>query len=103
MLHGSRGSGGPAVFAVYLSFFATVVPLDPLREDRGMALTGLTARGGPRGAAADRRRILAALARHGLDGRWASGFLLLVTQAIAGCRARRIGSPDGPLMHEERR
>ena len=40
-----------AVFALYLSFFSTVVPLVLFGKTVGMALTGLTARG-PRGSAA---------------------------------------------------
>ena len=35
-----------AAFAIYLSFFATVIPLSLFGKTVGMALTGLTARGG---------------------------------------------------------
>jgi uncharacterized RDD family membrane protein YckC len=40
----------PGVFALYLSFFSTVVPLILFGKTVGMALTGLTARG-PKGSA----------------------------------------------------
>ena len=36
-----------ALFAIYLSFFVTVLPLSLFGKTIGMALTGLTARGGP--------------------------------------------------------
>jgi hypothetical protein len=46
-----RGLWWTALFAVYLSFFATMVPLVLFGKTIGMALTGLTARDGPEGSA----------------------------------------------------
>jgi RDD family protein len=61
-----RGLWWTAVFAVYLSFFATVVPLALFGKTVGMALTGLTARGLPESpslsAAEASRRWLGTLA-----------------------------------------
>lgn len=42
-----RGLWWTGAFAVYLSFFASIVPLVLFGKTVGMALTGLTARGGP--------------------------------------------------------
>ena len=44
-----KGLWWTALFAVYLSFFATIVPLVLFGKTVGMALTGLTARHGPEG------------------------------------------------------
>jgi hypothetical protein len=46
-----KGLWWTALFAVYLSFFATIVPLILFGKTVGMALTGLTARDGPEGPA----------------------------------------------------
>ena len=43
----SHGLWWSAVFTLYLFFFATVIPLMLFGKTVGMALTGLTARGGP--------------------------------------------------------
>jgi hypothetical protein len=56
-----QGLAWTAVFALYLSFFSTVVPLILFGKTVGMALTGLTARGGkglPLTAAESARRWL---------------------------------------------
>ena len=42
-----RGLWWTAMFAIYLSFFATIIPLVLFGKTVGMALTGLTARSGP--------------------------------------------------------
>ena len=61
-----RGLWGAAVFALYLSYFATIVPLFLFGKTVGMALTGLTARGLPESpaltAAEASRRWLGTLA-----------------------------------------
>ena len=79
-----------AVFAVYLSFFATVVPLILFGKTVGMALTGLTARGrrgSPLTAAESARRWLGtALTAAGL------GLPLVVTR-----RHRAAPSPGDRL------
>jgi hypothetical protein len=79
-----------AVFAVYLSFFATVVPLILFGKTVGMALTGLTARGrrgSPLTAAESARRWLGtALTAAGL------GVPLVVTR-----RHREAPSPGDRL------
>lgn len=74
-----RGLWATAAFALYLSFFATVVPLILFGKTVGMALTGLTARGIPgalplTAAEASRRWIGTALEIAGL------GVPLLVTR-----------------------
>lgn len=46
-----KGLWWTALFAIYLSFFATIVPLVLFGKTIGMALTGLTARDGPEGPA----------------------------------------------------
>jgi hypothetical protein len=56
-----QGLAWTAVFALYLSFFSTVVPLILFGKTVGMALTGLTARGrkgSPLTAAESARRWL---------------------------------------------
>ncbi len=75
------------VFAFYLSFFSTVVPLVLFGKTVGMALTGLTARG-PRGSAA----LTAAQSAR----RWLGTALTLVTLGAPLLATRRDRSAPSP-------
>ena len=75
------------VFAFYLSFFSTVVPLVLFGKTVGMALTGLTARG-PRGSAA----LTAAQSVR----RWLGTALTLVTLGAPLLATRRDRSAPSP-------
>ena len=87
------------VFAFYLSFFSTVVPLILFGKTVGMALTGLTARG-PRGAApltaaeSSRRWLGTALTFLSL------GIPLLVTHGDRGAPSPGDRLSGRPLMPE---
>ena len=93
-----RGLAWTAIFALYLSFFSTVVPLILFGKTVGMALTGLTARGRkglPLTAAESARRWLGTVLTL-----VSLGVLLLVTR-----RDRESPSPGDrmsgrPLMWE---
>jgi hypothetical protein len=94
-----RGLAWTAIFALYLSFFSTVVPLILFGKTVGMSLTGLTARG--------RRGLPLTAAESGR--RWLGTVLTLAslgTLLLATRRDREAPSPGDrmsgrPLMQEE--
>lgn len=89
-----RGLWWTAAFALYLFFFATVVPLLLFGKTVGMALTGLTARGGP-----GRTPLTAAESAR----RWIGTALTLAGLGIPLLFTRRDGEAPSPADRLSRR